>query len=73
MNKSLRAPVVLPSNAEIEINVSKRDNHHTVFIFDGKIIQSKDYRIKILVSDKKINKLILNKNHYWANIKNKLM
>nr|WP_072537459.1 NAD(+)/NADH kinase [Anaerococcus mediterraneensis] len=73
MNRSLKCPVVLPNDANIEISVSKRDNYHTVFIFDGSEYYTKDYRIKIGVSDKKINKLILNKNHYWSNIKNKLM
>ncbi len=73
MNKSLRCPVVLPNDATIDINISKRDNYHTVFIFDGKEYSSKDYKIRICVSDRKIKKLILNKNHYWTNIKNKLM
>lgn len=73
MNKSLRCPVVLPNDATIDINISKRDNYHTVFIFDGKEYSSKDYKIRIGVSDRKIKKLILNKNHYWTNIKNKLM
>ncbi|WP_296113550.1 NAD(+)/NADH kinase [uncultured Anaerococcus sp.] len=73
MNKSLRCPVVLPNDATIEISISKRDNYHTVFIFDGKDYYTKDYKIKIGVSQRKINKLILNKNHYWANIKDKLM
>ena len=73
MNKSLRCPVVLPNDATIDINISKRDNYHTVFIFDGKEYSSKDYKIRIGVSDRKIKKLILNKNHYWNNIKNKLM
>ena len=73
MNKSLRCPVVLPNDATIDINISKRDNYHTVFIFDGKEYSSKDYKIRVGVSDRKIKKLILNKNHYWTNIKNKLM
>ena len=73
LNKSLRCPVVLPNDATIEISVSKRDNYHTIFIFDGKEFYTKDFRIKIGVSPNKINKLILNKNHYWTNIKNKLM
>lgn len=73
MNKSLRCPVVLPNDATIDINISKRDNYHTVFIFDGKEYSNKDYKIRIGVSDRKIKKLILNKNHYWTNIKNKLM
>ena len=73
MTKALRSPVVLPNDASIDINVSKRDNYHTVFIFDGKEHTTKEYKIRIEVSKKKIKKLILNKNHYWTNIKNKLM
>ncbi|WP_306484284.1 NAD(+)/NADH kinase [Anaerococcus sp.] len=73
MNKALRCPVVLPNDATIDISVSKRDNYHTLFIFDGKEYSTKDYKIRIKVSDTKIKKLILNKNHYWNNIKNKLM
>ncbi|MDO5047431.1 MAG: NAD(+)/NADH kinase [Anaerococcus sp.] len=73
MNKSLRAPVVLPKDAIIEITVSRRDNYHTVFIFDGREFSSDDYKIRIGISNKQIKKLILNKNHYWTNIKNKLM
>lgn len=73
LNKSLKCPVVLPNDASIEISVSRRDNYHTVFIFDGREFFTRDFKIKIGVSPKKINKLILNKNHYWANIKNKLM
>lgn len=73
LNRSLKAPIVLPKNAEIEISVSKRDNYHTVFIFDGKEFRSKNYKIKTRISNKKLKKLILNKNHYWTNIKNKLL
>lgn len=73
LNKALKCPVVLPNDATIEISVSKRDSHHTVFIFDGRELSTRDFKIKIGVSPKKINKLILNKNHYWTNIKNKLM
>ncbi|MBP2014965.1 NAD(+)/NADH kinase [Anaerococcus degeneri] len=73
LNKSLKCPVVLPNDATIEISVSKRDNYHTIFIFDGRELYTKDYKISIGVSPNKINKLILNKNHYWTNIKNKLM
>lgn len=73
MNKALRCPVVLPNDATIDISISKRDNYHTVFIFDGREYSTKDYRIRISVSKRKIKKLILNKNHYWTNIKNKLM
>lgn len=73
LNKSLKCPVVLPNDATIEISVSKRDNYHTIFIFDGREFYTKDYKISIGVSPNKINKLILNKNHYWTNIKNKLM
>lgn len=73
LNKALKCPVVLPNDASVEISVSRRDNYHTVFIFDGRDFFTKDYKIKIGVSPNKINKLILNKNHYWSNIKNKLM
>lgn len=73
MNKALRSPVVLPNDATIDISISKRDNFHTVFIFDGREYSAKDYKIRINVSDTKIKKLILNRNHYWNNIKNKLM
>lgn len=73
LNKSLKCPVVLPDDATIDISVSRRDNYHTIFIFDGREFYTKDYKIRIRVSPKKINKLIINKNHYWANIKNKLM
>lgn len=73
LNRTLRSPIILPKTAEIEILVSKRDNHHTVFIFDGREYFTKDFRINISLSDKKIKKLILNKNHYWSNIKNKLL
>ena len=73
LNKSLKCPVVLPNDATVEISVSKRDNYHTIFIFDGIEFFTKDFKISIGVSPNKINKLILNKNHYWTNIKNKLM
>lgn len=73
LNKALKCPVVLPNDASVEISVSRRDNYHTIFIFDGREFFTKDYKIKIGVSPNKINKLILNKNHYWSNIKNKLM
>ena len=72
-NKALTAPVILPSDASIDILASKRDNYHTVFIFDGKEYQTKDFKITIRVSNKTIKKLILDKNHYWTNIKNKLL
>lgn len=73
LNKALRSSIILPNNAKIEILVSKRDSHHTTFIFDGKDFYTRDNKISVAVSDKKIKKLILNKNHYWTNIKNKLL
>lgn len=73
LNNALVSPVVLPHDASIDILVSKRDNYHTVFIFDGKEYSTKDYKINIKVSNKTIKKLILDKNHYWTNIKNKLL
>lgn len=73
LNNALVSPVVLPHDATVDILVSKRDNYHTVFLFDGKEYSSKDYKISIKVSNKTIKKLILDKNHYWTNIKNKLL
>lgn len=73
LNNAIISPIVLPEDATVEILVSKRDNYHTVFIFDGKEYSSKDYKITIKVSNKTIKKLILDKNHYWSNIKNKLI
>ncbi|WP_276877210.1 NAD(+)/NADH kinase [Anaerococcus hydrogenalis] len=73
LNRSLKAPIILPKNAEIEINVSKRDNYHTVFLFDGKEFKSNNFKITTKISNKELKKLILNKNHYWTNIKNKLL
>lgn len=73
LNNAIISPVVLPEDATIDILVSKRDNYHTVFIFDGKEYNTKDYKISIKVSNKTIKKLILDKNHYWTNIKNKLL
>lgn len=57
MNKALRCPVVLPNDATIDISVSKRDNYHTLFIFDGKEYSTKDYKIRIKVSNTKIKNL----------------
>ena len=73
LNRSLKAPIILPKNAEIEINVSKRDNYHTVFLFDGKEYKTNSFKISTRISNKELKKLILNKNHYWSNIKNKLL
>ncbi|WP_297281166.1 NAD(+)/NADH kinase [uncultured Anaerococcus sp.] len=73
LNNALLSPVVLPHDATVDILVSKRDNYHTVFLFDGKEYASKDYKISTKVSNKTIKKLILDKNHYWTNIKNKLL
>lgn len=73
LNRSLKAPIILPKNAEIEINVSKRDNYHTVFLFDGKEYKTNSFKISTKISNKELKKLILNKNHYWSNIKNKLL
>lgn len=73
LNNTLRAPIVLPQDATIEISISKRDFDHTVLIFDGRQEISGDFRIKTTLSKKKINKVILDKNHYWSNIKDKLM
>lgn len=73
LNNALLSPVVLPEDATIDILASKRDNYHTVYIFDGKEYATKDHKITIKVSNKKIKKLILDKNHYWTNIKNKLL
>ena len=73
LNNAIISPVVLPEDATIDILVSKRDNYHTVFIFDGKEYNTRDYKISIRVSNKTIKKLILDKNHYSTNIKNKLL
>ena len=73
LNRSLKAPIILPKNAEIEINVSKRDNYHTVFLFDGKEYKTNSFKISTRISNKELKKLILNKNHYCSNIKNNLL
>src|SRR5699024_4010265 len=73
LNKSLRSSIILRHSANKEIDVAKRDMHHITYIFDGKEFNVKNNKIKITVSNKKIKKLILNKNHYWTNIKNKLL
>ena len=73
LNNAIISPIVLPEDATVDIVVSKRDNYHTVFIFDGKEYSTKDYKINIRVSNNTIKKLILDKNHYWSNIKNKLI
>lgn len=73
LNNAIISPIVLPEDATVDIVVSKRDSHHALFIFDGKEYNSKDYKISINVSKKTIKKLILNKNYYWNNIKNKLL
>jgi len=73
LNNAIISPIVLPEDASIDIVVSKRDNYHTVFIFDGKEYSTKDYKINIKVSKNTIKKRILDKNHYWSNIKNKLI
>ncbi len=73
LNNAIISPIVLPEDATIDIVISKRDNYHTVFIFDGKEYSTKDYKINIKVSQNTIKKLILDKNHYWSNIKNKLI
>ncbi len=73
LNKALRSPIILPNNAKVEIVVSKRDAHHTTYIFDGKDFFAKNNKISITISNREIKKLILNRNHYWSNIKNKLL
>lgn len=73
LTRALRAPIILPQSAEIEIVISKRDSNHTIFLFDGREYDSRNYKISTTVSNKKIKKLILNKNHYWSNIKDKLL
>ncbi|MDD7306491.1 MAG: NAD(+)/NADH kinase [Peptoniphilaceae bacterium] len=73
LNKALRSSIILPNEATIDIVASKRDSHHIAYIFDGRNYFSNNNKITITVSNKKIKKLILNKNHYWTNIKNKLL
>ena len=50
LNRSLKAPIILPKNAEIEINVSKRDNYHTVFLFDGKEYKTNSFKISTRIT-----------------------
>ena len=57
LNRSLKAPIILPKNAEIEINVSKRDNYHTVFLFDGKEYKTNSFKISTKISNKELKSL----------------
>ncbi|MDO4594854.1 MAG: NAD(+)/NADH kinase [Tissierellia bacterium] len=71
--RSLKNPIVCPEGSNIEILVSKRDNRHVVFIFDGKEYFTKEYKIRISLAKTRVKKIVLDKNQYWFNIKDKFL
>ncbi|MDO4662422.1 MAG: NAD(+)/NADH kinase [Tissierellia bacterium] len=71
--RSLKNSIVCPKGSKIDIVVSKRDNKHMVYIFDGKDFFTKEYKISIEMSSEKVKKIVLDKNHYWFNIKDKFL
>lgn len=73
ISKCLKNPIVLPKDTKVDVTISRRDNSHKVFIIDGNHYNTKDYKISVSLSDKKIKKLVLNKNQYWSNLRDKLL
>lgn len=72
--KSLDKSLVVPAETKVRLLTKKTDNSHSALSVDGimKNIQNIKY-IEITMSDRVINKVIIDKNWYWQNIKEKLI
>ncbi|MCI5840249.1 MAG: NAD(+)/NADH kinase [Peptoniphilaceae bacterium] len=70
---SLTSSLVCPQNSKINIVISKRDRKKAVLILDGREYFPKDFKFSISISNTYIKKIILDKNRYWNNIKDKIL
>lgn len=72
--KSLDKSLVVPADTKVKLITKKVDKSHSALSVDG-IMQDIDNIkfIEISMSDRVINKVIIDENWYWQNIKDKLI
>lgn len=72
--KSLDKSLIVPADTKVRILVKKPDNSHIILSIDGIMQSIKDIKyIEITMSNRVINKVIIDENWYWQNIKEKLI
>lgn len=72
--RTLDKSVVVPSGTTVRLLTKKRELASSVISIDGSLKDIEDIKyIEITLSDKVINKVIIDDNWFWKNIKDKLI
>lgn len=74
LHKSLDKSLVVPSDTQVKIETTRRDESFSAISVDGVLqkIDGIDY-IYITMANKTIKKVVMNENWYWKNIKEKFI
>lgn len=75
LHRSLDKSLVVPHDTKVKIIPSReREKNKSIISVDGVLKPMKDIEeISIVLSDKSINKVVINPNWYWHNIKDKFI
>lgn len=72
--RSLLNSIVVPGDSIINLKLENRYTNSTLIVNDGAELKYNDIdHINFKISDKKINKMLFNKNMYWNNLKSKFL
>ncbi len=72
--RSLLNSLVVPGDAKVTLKLANRYTNSTLIVNDGVEYKYDNLdRINFKISDKKIYKLIFNKDMYWSNLKSKFL
>lgn len=72
--RSLPNSAVIPGDIPIRLEPTKRYKNSTLIIVDGKEYRYRSIKdITLSISNRHVNKLILDKNMYWSNLKDKFL
>lgn len=72
--RSLPNSSIIPGDLVIKLKPTHRHKDSTLVLVDGEELKFKDvYDISLTLSDKKIKRIVLNKDMYWQNLKSKFL
>lgn len=72
--RSLLNSIVVPGDSTIKLKLENRYSNTTLIVNDGNELNYNNIEyINFKLSDKKLNKLIFDKNMYWNNLKSKFL
>ena len=71
---SLRNPLIIPQNSKVRLMPEPRYANHSILVVDGAEKKQKDLKyIDFFISNKKIHRLVFQKDWYWKNLRDKFL